>query len=55
MGSDSNLIFWKLGEPKPLANSKLEKIPFVSDFNWPYLAIGCNDHTVAIVNFENFF
>lgn len=54
IGSDQKLMIWKLGQNQPQLQVQLQKIPFVSDFQYPFLVMGCNDYTVAVINFEQF-
>lgn len=54
VGTDQNMMFWKPGTPQPLATIKLQKIPFCTDFSFPYLVIGCSDNTIAVINLEMF-
>jgi len=54
MGSDSNIVFWKPGQNNPLMSTKMNKVPFVSDFSSPYLAIGCSESTVAVIDFNTY-
>ena len=53
-GSDQKLMIWKPGQQQPLLQTQLKMIPFVSDFSYPFLVMGCNESTVAVINFEQF-